>query len=76
MIHIISACVLAGTGAGIAFLCGWLGAPNMQLFAQTAKHVVLADFIFTLPAVITQLVSGLLLMNLLGIPINLAGLLR
>ncbi len=67
MIHIISAVVVAGTGTGIAFFMFMAHrSSNVAAIAVTARHVVLADWLFTTPAVITQLVSGVLLMNLLG----------
>ena len=58
-LHILSATVLFGTGAGIAFfmLQGYLsGIPAARRFAAAAT--VRADFLFTLPAVIVQPLSG------------------
>lgn len=58
-LHVLSATVLFGTGAGIAFfmLQGLLsGVPAMRRFA--AVTTVKADFLFTLPAVIVQPLSG------------------
>ena len=58
-LHVISAAVLFGTGAGIAFfmLKGHLsGVPAARRFA--AATTVRADFLFTLPAVIVQPLSG------------------
>lgn len=67
MIHILSATVITGTGAGIAFFMFMANlSKNHQALAVTTRHVVLADWCFTMPAVIIQLISGLLLMNLLG----------
>lgn len=63
-IHIFCAIVLAGTGAGIAFfmlMASW--SKNIPVIAHTARVVVLADWIFTTPAVIGQLVTGILLMQ-------------
>ncbi|MCS5708152.1 DUF2269 domain-containing protein [Candidatus Berkiella cookevillensis] len=67
LIHILSATVLMGTGAGIAFfmLMSYLK-KDMAAIKQNAQLVVLADWLFTLPAVIVQLVSGLLLMHVLN----------
>lgn len=67
LIHILSAVVVLGTGSGIAFfmLMAYLS-KNIQAIAVTAKHVVLADWLFTAPAVVIQFVSGLLLMKKLG----------
>jgi uncharacterized membrane protein len=58
-VHVLSATVLFGTGAGIAFfmLTGHLtGVPAARCFA--AATTVRADFLFTLPAVIVQPLSG------------------
>lgn len=67
MIHILSAVVLTGTGAGIAFFMFMASrTSNVAAIAITARHVVLADWLFTAPAVIVQLVTGILLMMRLG----------
>lgn len=68
-IHIVSATVLFGTGIGTAYymLRAYLSG-NDQAFAQTTRHVVAADWLFTTPAVIVQLASGLYLAHKLGIP--------
>lgn len=58
-LHILSASVIFGTGMGIAFfmLAAHLkGALPTRLF--NAKMTVLADYCFTLPAVIIQPLSG------------------
>jgi uncharacterized membrane protein len=58
-LHVLSATVLFGTGAGIAFfmLNGYLsGVPAARRFAAAAT--VRADFLFTLPAVVIQPLSG------------------
>ncbi len=66
-IHILSAVILAGTGLGIAFFMFMANrSGNPQAIMVTARHVVLADWIFTTPAVITQLITGILLMQQLG----------
>ncbi len=63
LIHIICAVVLAGTGVGIAFFLFMANrSNNVQAIAVTTRHVVLADWIFTAPAIIVQLISGILLM--------------
>ncbi|WP_226702975.1 DUF2269 family protein [Microbulbifer elongatus] len=67
MIHILSAVVVAGTGTGIAFFMYMANrSANIAAIAVTARHVVLADWIFTAPAVVTQFWTGLLLMHKLG----------
>lgn len=63
LIHIICAVVLVGTGVGIAFFLFMANrSNNVQAIAVTTRHVVLADWIFTTPAIIVQLISGILLM--------------
>jgi uncharacterized membrane protein len=60
-VHVLSAAILFGTGLGIAFFF-WAarrGDDRARLFA--ARTTVLADFVFTLPAVIVQPVTGALL---------------
>jgi uncharacterized membrane protein len=56
--HVISAAVLFGTGAGIAFffLAAQSRGAEARLFA--ARATVRADFLFTTPAVIIQPLSG------------------
>lgn len=67
LIHIISATVLAGTGTGTAFFMFMANrSKDIATIAVTAKHVVIADWIFTAPAVIVQFVTGVLLMKRLG----------
>lgn len=67
MIHILSAAVVAGTGTGIAFFMYMASrSSNIAAIAVTARHVVLADWLFTAPAVATQFVTGVLLMYKLG----------
>src|ERR1700722_5573946 len=59
-LHILSATVLFGTGLGIAFFffCANKGA-DLAARYFAARTTVLADFIFTLPAVILQPLTGL-----------------
>ena len=66
-IHILSATILFGTGLGSAF---YLFMANRKKdiagihFAVT--YVVLADWLFTTPAIVVQLVTGLWLLHLTG----------
>ena len=65
--HVIGACVLLGTGAGIAFFMLISNrSRNPGLIAHTAGIVVLADFVFTATAAVAQPVTGLLLVSLGG----------
>ncbi|WP_339746670.1 DUF2269 domain-containing protein [uncultured Maricaulis sp.] len=70
-LHILSAGVLFGSGAAIAFfmLMAWRSgdAPG---FALASKHVVLADWIFTTTAVIAQPLTGIALAQLAGWPLT------
>ena len=66
-LHIVGACVLLGTGAGIAFfmLVAHLdGRP--AVVAGVARIVVIADFVFTATAVLAQPVTGYLLARVTG----------
>jgi uncharacterized membrane protein len=66
-LHIIGAAVLLGTGAGIAFfmlLAHRTGKP--AIIAAVARIVVMADFLFTATAVVTQPLTGALLAWYMG----------
>lgn len=67
MLHVTGACVLLGTGAGIAFFM-LMAHRNKQpeIIAYTAGVVVLADLLFTASAVVVQPVTGALLAWRLG----------
>lgn len=67
LIHIIAAVIVTGTGIGIAFfMLMAYRSKNRQALKQITGYVVLADWIFTAPAVFIQLISGILLMKTLG----------
>ena len=67
LLHILAAVVVTGTGGGIAFFMFMANrSNNPQVIYITAKHVILADWIFTTPAVIIQIVTGIMLMGKLG----------
>lgn len=66
-LHVIGACVLLGTGAGIAFfmvVSNRTGDP--ALVAHTAGIVVLADTVFTATAALVQPITGYLLARHVG----------
>ncbi|MES1200545.1 MAG: DUF2269 domain-containing protein [Pseudomonadota bacterium] len=66
-LHVIGACVLLGTGAGIAFFMLMAHRTgDARFIAQTARVVVIADWIFTASAVVAQPITGALLANALG----------
>lgn len=70
-LHIIGACVLLGTGAGIAFFMVMAQrTADPGLIAHVAGTVVIADWLFTATAVIAQPITGLLLARLLGWPLS------
>lgn len=70
-LHVIGACVLLGTGAGIAFFMLMAHRTrDAYLIAHTAGVVVLADLLFTTSAVIVQPVTGGLLAWRLGWPLS------
>jgi uncharacterized membrane protein len=59
-LHILGAAVLFGTGLGIAFNF-WLAlrGADVAFIAAAARATVIADFVFTLPAVVLQPVTGI-----------------
>lgn len=75
LLHILSATLLFGTGLGTAFFM-WMAnrSGNVQAIAITSRHVVLADWLFTTPAVILQPLTGWLLMQRLGMDFGQAWL--
>jgi uncharacterized membrane protein len=71
LVHILSASVLFGSGMAIAFfmLMAWRTG-DRAAFALTAKHVVLADWVFTATAVVVQPLSGVALAHVAGWPLS------
>jgi uncharacterized membrane protein len=68
LLHILSSTILFGTGIGTAFfmLRAYHGG-DANTACKTAGTVVVADWLFTTPAVVLQLATGLWLTNRLGI---------
>ena len=66
--HILSATILFGTGMGTAFfmLKAFLSRSE-EAMRVTTQTVVMADWLFTTPAVIVQLLTGVWLTSRLGI---------
>lgn len=61
-LHVIGACVLLGTGIGIAFFMLMAHrSRDARVIAHTAGVVVIADFLFTATAVVIQPITGYLL---------------
>ena len=69
--HVIGACVLFGTGLGIAFFM-WMAnrTTDPAVIAGTARIVVIADTLFTATAVIAQPVTGASLAHMTAIPLQ------
>ena len=68
--HVVSATLLFGTGLGTAFH-GWMAhrSGNRAAIAVVGRNVVLADWLFTAPAVVAQPATGVALAQLAGIPL-------
>jgi len=66
-LHVVGACVLLGTGAGIAFFMLFAHmTQKAHIIAPIARIVVVADFVFTTTAVIVQPITGYLLAQEVG----------
>lgn len=70
-LHILSSTILFGTGIGSAF---YLFMANRRkdiagIYFAT-RHVVIADWLFTTPSVIIQLLTGIALAHMLGLPLT------
>ena len=66
-IHILSSTILFGTGIGSAFYMFMANrTKNVANIYFATRFVVIADWIFTTPSIIIQLITGLLLINLGG----------
>ena len=71
--HVLSAAILFGTGVGTAFFC-WFGyrwavrSGEIGALRAVLRLTVIADAAFTTPAVVFQVISGIVLMRLLGWP--------
>lgn len=70
-LHVIGACVLFGTGAGIAFFMVIANrTDDPASIAHTTATVVLADTVFTAAAVCAQPITGYLLAREIGWPLT------
>ena len=69
LVHLLSASVLFGTGLGIAFFA-WFGYRRAMAIGEidglraVLRLTVIGDTFFTAPAVVVQLVSGIVLIDL------------
>ncbi|GAA4222179.1 DUF2269 domain-containing protein [Sphingomonas endophytica] len=70
-VHILSSTLLFGTGVGTAFY-GWMANRSGDAGARRVvnRNVVLADWLFTTPAVIVQPVTGVWLAHIAGFPLT------
>lgn len=70
-VHILSSVVLVGVGFGSAFYLFCTNRTrNVQAQAVVARFVVLADWIFTTPAIILQFLTGVALAHMAGWPLS------
>lgn len=70
-LHILSSTILFGTGIGSAYylLVATLSR-DVRAVHVVVRHVVIADWIFTTPAIVFQPLSGYYLMHLAGMPFS------
>jgi hypothetical protein len=70
-LHVLGAMLIFGTGLGTAFHF-WLAhrTGDAALVAAAARSTVIADFAFTLPAVILQPLTGFALAHTAGYPLD------
>jgi uncharacterized membrane protein len=71
LVHIISATMLFGTGLGSAFYM-WRAhrSGDPRAIAEVSRNVVLADWLFTTPAVVLQPLTGVALAVLAGMRLS------
>lgn len=68
-LHILSSTLLFGTGLGSAFYMYFVSRTrDPHAIAVVSRYVVIADWVFTTPAVILQPLTGWYLMHLAGFP--------
>ena len=68
LIHILSATLMIGTGLGSAFyLFLTYKKSQVSTIKDVLRFVILADTIFTAPSVVIQLITGILLSNMIGL---------
>ena len=70
-LHVLISTVLFGTGIGSAFYMLFTSLSRQpRTVAHVARWVVIADWVFTTPAVILQPATGLYLVHLAGLPLS------
>jgi len=66
-VHIVSSTILFGTGIGSAFYMFMANrSKDIASIYFATRNVVIADWLFTTPAVIIQLVTGIALVHIVG----------
>jgi uncharacterized membrane protein len=75
-VHILSSTLLFGTGLGTAFH-GWMArrSGDLRTIAVVSRNVVLADWLFTTPAVVVQPITGAWMALLTDVPFTTGWLL-
>lgn len=78
LVHIISSTLLFGTGLGTAYYLFMANRNRDDLLHlyKVTHNVVIADFIFTTPAVILQPLTGFIMIYLSGLPITMPWLIK
>ncbi|TFV92908.1 DUF2269 domain-containing protein [Oxalobacteraceae bacterium OM1] len=70
-LHIMSSTFLFGTGVGSAFYMLFVSLTrDVRATAVVARHVVLADWLFTTPTVFIQPVTGFLMLRIAHFPMS------
>ncbi len=70
-LHILSSTLLFGTGIGSAsYMLFTTLTRDVRATAVVVRHVVIADWLFTTPAIIAQPLTGFLMLYLAGIPFS------
>ena len=70
-LHVLSSTFLFGTGVGTAFYLFFISRTrDARVVAVVARHVVIADWLFTATTIVFQPASGLYLAHRLSIPLG------
>jgi uncharacterized membrane protein len=71
VIHVVSSTILFGTGLGIAFF-KWIvdRSDNVIAIRVVSERVVLADWLFTTPAIVVQAATGFFMASAAGFPLT------
>jgi len=71
VMHILGTVLIFGTGMGTAFfLLMAYRSRDLDAIRVTARHVVIADWLFTAPAVVIQPITGAIMMRMIGLPFD------